>query len=234
MKKLNRNAKKKTRSSLRVETLEQRQLLAGITGGGTEVGSNIVAPNGNVYDQVLMTGSSVSVTADAGQITRVSFLDLSGDIVQAEFSGKGTLTVSLDSFGAAAAPANYNQPGVQYVSGLASFTISGTDATTNFSVFSVGTGNAHRGAENPIFGDGKLGGNNIADVQRITVVADPANANGSAFGGIRAGNAAFVGSSGVVGISAANVAVQDVVTIGDIYATDSASPSLAFGSNSQF
>jgi Ca2+-binding RTX toxin-like protein len=79
-----------------------------------------------------------------------------------------------------------------------------------------------------------LGGNNIADVQRITVVADPANANGSAFGGIRAGNAAFVGSSGVVGISAANVAVQDVVTIGDIYATDSASPALSFGSNSQF
>ncbi|MBM3874257.1 MAG: calcium-binding protein [Verrucomicrobia bacterium] len=234
MKKLNRNAKKKTRSSLRVETLEQRQLLAGITGGGTEVGSNIVAPNGNVYDQVLMTGSSVSVTADAGQITRVSFLDLSGDIVQAEFSGKGTLTVSLDSFGAAAAPTKYNQPGVSYVSGLASFTISGSDATTNFSVFSVGTGNAHRGADNPIFADGKLGGNNIADVQRITVVADPANANGSAFGGIRAGNAAFVGSSGVVGISAANVAVQDVVTIGDIYATDSASPSLAFGSNSQF
>ena len=79
-----------------------------------------------------------------------------------------------------------------------------------------------------------MGGNNIADVQRITVVADPANANGSAFGGIRAGNAAFVGSSGVVGISAANVAVQDVVTIGDIYATDSASPALSFGSNSQF
>jgi S-layer protein len=79
-----------------------------------------------------------------------------------------------------------------------------------------------------------LGGDNIANVQRLTIVADPANANGSAFGGIRAGNAAFVGSQGVVGISAANVAVQDVVTIGDIYATDSASPSLAFGSNSQF
>lgn len=79
-----------------------------------------------------------------------------------------------------------------------------------------------------------MGGNNVADVQRLTVVADPANANGSAFGGIRAGNAAFVGSSGVVGISAANVAVQDVVTIGDIYATDSASPALSFGSNSQF
>ena len=77
MKKANRSLKnKKTRSSLRVEALEQRQLLAAITGQGTEVLSNVVHSNGNVYDQVLMTGSSVTVTADAGQVTRVSFLDL--------------------------------------------------------------------------------------------------------------------------------------------------------------
>jgi hypothetical protein len=79
-----------------------------------------------------------------------------------------------------------------------------------------------------------LGGNNLADIQRLTIVADPSNANGSTFGGIRAGNAVFGGSSGVVGVSAANVAVQDVVTIGDIDATGAATPSLSFGSNSQF
>jgi Ca2+-binding RTX toxin-like protein len=79
-----------------------------------------------------------------------------------------------------------------------------------------------------------LGGNNLADVQRLTIVADPSNANGSAFGGIRMGNAVFGGSTGVVGISAANVAVQDVVTIGDLDATGSAIPALSFGSNSQF
>jgi Ca2+-binding RTX toxin-like protein len=236
MKKLNRSSKKKMRSSLRVETLEQRQLLAGITGGGTEVLSNIVHSNGNVYDQVLMTGSSVSVTADAGQITRVSFLDLSGDIVQVEFSGAGSLNVSLDSdsFKGAAEATNYNQPGVKYVTGLASFTITGSDASTNFGVFTVGSATAHRGLDNPIFAGGKLGGNNLADVQRLTIVANPANANGSALGGIRMGNAEFGGSSGVVGISAANVAVQDVVVIGDINATGSAIPTLAFGSNSQF
>ncbi|MFN5559127.1 MAG: hypothetical protein ACK5CF_00025, partial [Opitutaceae bacterium] len=207
MKKLNRSSKKKMRSSLRVETLEQRQLLAGITGGGTEVGSNIVHSNGNVYDQVLMTGSSVSVTADAGQVTRVSFLDLSGDIVQVEFSGAGSLNISLDSdtFKGPAEATTYNQPGVKYVTGLASFTITGSDASTNFSAFTVGTGTAHRGADNPIFAGGKLGGNNLADVQRLTIVADPSNANGSTFGGIRAGNAVFGGSSGVVGVSAANV-----------------------------
>ena len=38
-------------------------------------------PNGNVYDQVLMTGASVTVTADVGQVTRVSFLDAQGDIL---------------------------------------------------------------------------------------------------------------------------------------------------------
>lgn len=79
-----------------------------------------------------------------------------------------------------------------------------------------------------------MGGNNIADVQRLTVVADPANANGSSFGGIRAGNAVFGGSAGVVGVSAANVGVQNVVVIGDVAATGTAIPSLSFGSNSQF
>ena len=86
-----------------------------------------------------------------------------------------------------------------------------------------------------------LGGDNIADIQRITIVADPANANGSAFGGIRAGNAVFGNLdrnneviTGVVGIAATNVAVQDVVRIGDINASGTGSPTLQFGANSQF
>lgn len=225
-------ASKTRKSALRIEALEQRQLLATITGSGTEVGSNIVHPNGNVYDQVLMTGSSVTVTSDAGQVTRISYLDLSGDIVQAEFSGKGTLTVSLDQFGAAAAPANYNQPGVQYVKGLASFTVQGSDATTNFSVFSVGSGNAVNQA---LFTGGKTGGNNIADVARLTIVSDPTNPGGfSNFGSILAGNAVFSADSGTVGIAAANVNVQGTVRIGDINALNAGVPTLTFGNNSQF
>jgi hypothetical protein len=236
MKKLNRSSKKKMRSSLRVETLEQRQLLAGITGGGTEVGSNIVHGNGNIYDQVLMTGSSVTVTADPTQVTRVSFLDLSGDIVQVEFSGAGSLNVSLDSdtFKGPAEPTMYNQPGVKYVSGLASLTITGSDSSTNVSVFTVGTATAHRGSENPLFNGGKTGGNNVADIQRLTIVADPANTNGSAFGRIGAGNAAFGGDNGVVGISAVNVQVQTGVVVGEISTSGTAIPTLIFGKNSQF
>jgi len=228
-------ASKGRKSALRVEALEQRQLLAVVTGGGTEVGPNVQHPNGNVYDQVLMTGSSVTVTADAGQVTRVSFLDLNGDIVQAEFSGKGTLTVSMDSNGFASnQPASgYNQPGVNYVKGLASFTIQGEDASTNFSVFSVGSGNA---INQGLFDSTHTGGSHFADVARLTIVSDPSNPGGfSNMGSILAGNAIFADSTGIVGIAAANVNVQGpVVRIGDIDASNTGVPTLNFGGSSQF
>lgn len=222
------------KSALRIEALEQRQLLAAVSGGGTEVGTDIKHANGNVYDQVLMSGASVTVGADAGQVTRVSFLDVNGDIVQTEFSGKGTLTIALDSatFKDAAVPANYNQD-VKYVQGAAGFTIQGSDATTNFSVFSVGAGNA---VNQDLFAGGKTGGtNHIADVSYLRIVSDPANPGGfSNFGGIRAGNAIFAGSSGTVGVAAANVQVQGPVIIGDVDASATGVPTLNFGTSSQF
>jgi len=231
-----RNKIKSARPLLKLEALEQRQLLAGgfTTAQGQEF-SNIVHANGNVYDQVLLKTSAITVTSDAGQITRVSFLDLQGDIVQAEFSGAGSLSISLDSFSGPAEATKYSQPGVQYVSGLASFTIQGSDATTNFTLFSVGTATANGGADNPIFAGGTMkGGDATADAARITVVADPSNPNGSTFGGIRAGNAVFSADSGPVGISAANVQIQNVVTVGNVNATGTAIPTLIFGTNSQF
>jgi len=226
---------KKNKSNLKLEALETRQLLAGVTGAGTEVGTDIKHPNGNTYDQVLLTGGSVTVTADPGQITRVSFLDASGDIVQAEFSGKGTLNITMaDGYTTGNQPTGYNQTLTGgYVKGLASFTISGEDASTNFNVFSVGSGNAAPG--NTLFDATHTGGSNhVADVQRLTIVADPANPNGSTFGSIFAGNAVFSGTSGVVGISAANVQVQNLVRVGDIDASGSATPTLTFGANSNF
>lgn len=226
-----KRTKKLSKKSLKLEALEQRQLLAGIVGGGEEVLTDIVHPNGNVYDQVLMTGASVAVTADAGQVTRISFLDEQGDIVQAEFSGAGTLTIALDNAVTNVDPSNYLQTGVKYVQGLASFTIQGSDASTNFQVFSVGKGNAVNQA---LFDDTHQGGNHTAEVARITVVADPSNPNGSIFGGIRAANAIFTAESGVVGITAANVQIQNVVRIGDLDAKGSATPALVFGQNSQF
>ena len=226
-----KSSRQRRRSSLRVEALEQRQLLATVTGAGTEVGSNITNPDGRIYDQILMTGASVTVTADPGQVTRVSFLDLQGDIVQAEFAGKGTLVVSLDQFKTAAPAANYNQPGVNYVGGLASFTIQGEDATTNFSVFSIGSLNA---VNKGLFTADKTGGNHLADVARLTIVADQSQVGGSAMGGIRAGNAIFSDTSNAVGVIASGVNVRDAVIIGDLDASGAGFPTLTFGTGSQF
>lgn len=223
------------RPALKIEALEQRQLLAtGFTAAQGQEFSDIVHPNGNVYDQVLLKTSAITVMNDPGQITRVSFLDLQGDIVQAEFGGAGSLSISLDNFSGAAEATKYNQPGVEYVTGLASFTIQGSDSSTNFTVFSVGTETAHNKGANPIFEGGLTGGDNLASVQRVTIVADPGNPNGSTFGGIRAGNALFSGESGVVGITAANVQIQDVVVISELNAAGTALPTLVFGGDSQF
>ena len=44
-------------------------------GSGEIAGENIHHPNGNIFDQILLTGESITVKAKEGQITRVSFMD---------------------------------------------------------------------------------------------------------------------------------------------------------------
>jgi len=221
------------RSAFKLEALEQRQLLATIVGGtgGTEVGSNITVA-GKVYDQILMTGSSLSVQADAGQIVRVDFLDADGDITRAEFSGTGTMSISLANFVDAASPSKYTISGTKYVSGLASITITGSDATSNFNSYSLGTGNAFLGAANPIFSDPtKQGGNHLANEARLVIVGDPTNlvsGPGSAFSNILAGNVVFGDSSGVIGLYAPNTSIKAgaSIIIGDIVPSGTATPTI--------
>ena len=219
------------KSTMQLETLEKRQLLATIVSGeGEEVGSDI-AFQGNIYDQVQMTGISVTVEADPGQIVRVSYQDVNFDILQAEFSGAGQLTVSLSDFDGPADPTNINQPGVQYVTGSASFTIQNTDLSSNFSLHTVGP------VTSPIWDTLVIGGveyDGVADAQRLTIIANPLNPGGTVFGGIRMANSLLSGNTGSVGIAAANVSVQDVVIIGDIKASDTGLPTLNFSNNSQF
>src|SRR5262245_56195548 len=89
-----------------------------VAGSGT-VFANLSNPDGLTYDQVLMTGQSVTLQADTGQVLRASFLDTNGDIVQAEFSGSGQFKIDLDptTYVAAAPATKYNQPTVSYVTG---------------------------------------------------------------------------------------------------------------------
>ena len=68
-----------------------------VLGGiGDIAGEDIQHPSGNFFDQVLLTGPYIKLKAKPSQITRVSFMDEDEDIVQVEFSGAGTFTVTLD------------------------------------------------------------------------------------------------------------------------------------------
>ncbi|HVS50751.1 MAG TPA: fibronectin type III domain-containing protein [Opitutaceae bacterium] len=191
-----------------------------ISGAAIEVASDIHHPNGNIYDQILLTGPSATVAADAGQVTRISFLDLNDDIVQVEFSGAGTLTVQLASASGPALPRNYNQD-VTYMKGQASLSVAGANETTNLAVFSVGRANAVNASlfRGDVIYDG------VADIALIMI----ASANGH-FGSLRTGNAAYSATLGTVGIVAPDVQFDGPVIVGDLRAYDAAMPTLVVGS----
>ena len=44
-------------------------------GSGEIAGENVHHPNGNIFDQIMLTEGSITVKAKEGQITRVSFMD---------------------------------------------------------------------------------------------------------------------------------------------------------------
>ncbi len=195
-----------------------------LTGSGSIAGEDIQHPNGNIFDQVLLTGESIKLQAKTGHITRVSFMDEDEDIVQVEYSGAGTFTVTLDSstYLAAKAPPRYNQSGVAYVTGKPSVVIEGADETTYFSIFTVGKINAVNQA---LFPEGQEYGAQ-ADVTLVQVI------NSTGMGGMQLSNAVFSGSTGKIGVDARGIPIAVRLTVGDIDASGDAVPHLLFGSGS--
>lgn len=215
-----------------------------VVGSGTEIDDNIKHPNGNVFDQVLLQGPSAAITADynSGQITRMSYIDLTDDIVQVEFSGPGTLAIYLDESSSPAKPVNYTQD-VSYVKGHASIVITGADHRTNVSVFTVGRATAfdptgtynilqspgptNNPANNksPLFvGHEATNYDGIADIARISITST----NGR-FGGIRTANTYYFDVKGMTGIYAPGVTFEGPVYIGNLSAYGSAKPVLVLG-----
>ena len=195
--------------------------LSKISGAAVETASNIYLPaSGNTYDQVLLTGTSATITADAGQVTRLSFVDLTNDIVQVEFSGAGALSIFLDNASGPSVAVNYNQPDVLYMKGHAGIVITGADETTNISVYSVGRVTAINTA---LFkSDVKYDG--VADIGYLTIQS----ANGK-FGGVRTANASYVAVQGVAGIRAPGVEFTGPVYLGDISASYTATAMIELG-----
>ncbi len=194
-----------------------------LDGSGDIAGENIQHPNGNIFDQVLLTGESIQLQARPNQITRVSFMDESEDIVQVEFSGTGAFTVTLDpaTFLPPALPPRYNQQ-VEYVTGTPSLVIEGADSSTFFSIFTVGSINAVNQA---LFPEGQ-----VYDAQADVTFVEVINSTG--IGGMQLSNTVFSGSTGRVGVNARGVPIAVRLTIGDIDASGDAVPYLLFGEGS--
>ena len=194
-----------------------------LDGTGDIAGENIQHANGNVFDQILLTGESVQLQAKPGQITRVSFMDENEDIVQVEFSGTGTFTVTLDpaTFLPPAIPPRYNQT-VEYVTGKPSVVIDGADANTFFSIFTVGRINAFNQA---LFPEGQ-----VYDAQADVALVEVTNSTG--LGGVQLSNTVFSGSTGKVGVDARGVPIAVRLTVGDIDASGDAVPHILFGEGS--
>jgi hypothetical protein len=193
---------------------------AKVVGSAVIVATGIVHPNGNVYDQLLLTGNAATITADANKVTRISFIDLNDDIVQVEMSGAGAVTLSLDNSSGPATPVKYNQS-VNYMKGHASLVITGANATTNLSIFSVGTGNA---VDQTLFKAG-VTYDGVADIGLISITSTDGK-----FAAIRTADASYFAVAGSTGIYAPGVAVTGPVYIEDISADVSATPVMVFGS----
>lgn len=194
--------------------------IAKTTGMAAEIGPNILHTNGNWYDQVLLEGAAATVTADAGQVTRTSFVDLDDDIVQVELSGPGAVSLVLDNPSGPAPPVNYNQPKVQYMKGHVAVVITGATENTHLTIFSVGRANA---GNLTLFKDGVTYGG-IADVAYVAILS----ADGK-FGGLRSANVNYYATKGLTGVYAPGVEFTGPVYIGDITAFDDAEPVLVVG-----
>jgi len=192
-------------------------------GVSSEVRSDIPAANGLTYDQVLLQSDATTITADAGQITRISFVDLTDDIVQVELSGAGSLSLMLDNASGPETPVNYNQPEIAYMKGHASLVVSGANETTNVSVFSVG----RMTAGNQSLFKSSVTYDGVADLGYVVILS----ANGK-FGGLRTANTSYFATNGFAGVYAPGVQFTGPVFIGDISAADAATPVLLLGSSS--
>ena len=150
-------------------------------------------------------------------------MDETEDIVQVEFSGNGTFTVTLDpaTFLPPALPPRYNQA-VEYVTGKPNVVIDGADANTFFSIFTVGKINAVNQA---LFPEGQVY-DAQADVSLVEVI------NSTGMGGIQLSNTVFSASTGKTGVDARGVPIAVRLTVGDIDASGDAVPHLLFADGS--
>ncbi len=190
---------------------------------GRTAGENIQHPNGNVFDQVMLTEPSIKLRANPNQINRFSFMDEDGGHCASRILGRRYLyRQSRPSYlHPPAFPSRYNQE-VEYVTGMPSVVIEGADSSPFFSIFTVGRINVVNQA---LFPEGV-----VYDAERSSPWVVVINSTG--MGGIQLSNTVFSGSPGKVGIDARGVSIAVRLTFGDIDTDGDAVPLLLFSESS--
>ncbi len=216
-----------------------------VIGEGYVVGTEIPHPNTLIFDQLALNGAAASFTADAGQVTRLSFIDLNDDIVQVEFSGAGTVSLVLADASGPAVPAKYTQ-NFEYMKGHVGIVVAGANETSNLTIFTVGRATAHdpTGAYNILLppGEANVPANNGSSLFVDQAATDYDGHAGVAFvaivstdgkfGGLRAANAHFFNTRAITGVYAPGVTFTGPVFVGEITAADDAVPFLMIGGGS--
>ncbi len=199
-----------------------------ISGYGNVVYENIQHPNGEIFDQVLLTGKYVVVQATKptdyfdSSIVRVLYIDENGDIVIVEMGGEGTLRIELDpdTYSGPAYPVKYRNS-ARYVKGRATIIVDNATVNTFIRIFTINSyllGGSHVYLEDVIY-DG------MADIASLHVY-------GSGFNELILENVRFSDDDGPTGVLAYDVNVLRKVIIHDIDARGSAVPHLVIGRDS--
>ncbi len=212
---------------MKVEALENRQLLsheALLLSGDATATDHATEFMGNTYNGFEQSSLVASYAATPGELTRVSFLDLDGDVVFAEFGGNGKLTISFEQY-VPGQPSPYLQSSTWYSQGLATLSVSGGDGSTFLSVFSLGN-DPDRVDAAIIDGDPDdptsasfEGANFMADIRAVEVLGDEGQVNH--FGGLGLANTNFTGTGSpgdgkLTGVIAPNVRILQYLRIGDV------------------
>ncbi len=219
---------RRQRTRLGVESLESRQLFSTAIVGGDGISrftdrtilgqapfqdTTAGISKGTIYG---LTGDTIQVQATNDADTfGVLFVDADNSAVLVEFTGKGLVTVSLDTtLPSFSGPGSATNPAPLVAKGLAAISVDGATAGSSIRISEF---------DNP-FG----ATNGLADVRSLSFTDTPS------FSRILAAGASFAANAGSVGILAGNTNVTTQVRVGDINAGGTATASLAFGSGSSF
>jgi hypothetical protein len=184
-----------------------------------EVGRDVVHANGSIYDHTILGEASAVFTAAKGKPHRISFLDQTDTLVHVDFSGAGTLKLSLQAASGPIRARHYREPKTRYLRGHAALAVEGADETTHISITSARRTVVPAGGASASFTyDGS------AHIASLSI----ASRNGR-FGGVRMGNVKFSAATGFAGIRAPGVQFTGPVFVGEITARNEATAMLILG-----